>query len=508
MKFSGKLTKLRKENGLSQEDLADKLDVSRQSVSKWELGTTYPEMDKLLTMCKIFNVTLDDLTNDEVDFKEVKSKKNYFDSFMDDITGIIDNSYKMFKNMSSKNIGKTLVELFIIFLVLLACKIPFAIIIDEGSNVIRTLPHAGIFLSNLWSCLINLAYVALFIFTFLYIYKSQFLDKYKYEENINEEKNESDKEEVKVEKETVIKESKNNSTSGALFKTLKAIVTIFFKIFLLTLFVPSICAFVALFVAFFVMLYLILNGVLYFGVLIAIIGAISLCGLFIRMLFCGISDSEMNLSVVFITGIAGLVMFGCGIGLSTIEISNTKFINSIPTESVDLYTKSIEFKPEDNLVITDYRYDASNTVIDESLTDKIVLEISYYNRLVDMEVNTIKFKDYTKVDLYADSLFTKEAFRIMIDGLKDRKLYNPSELYDYTITIKSSKANIDRINQNISKYYGEDFEYRREQEIISNEISTLENRINALENDNSLLREENETLKSKIESYKESINNL
>ena len=66
MKFSEKLIKLRKENKLSQEQLANKLDVSRQSVSKWESGQTYPEMDKLLSLCKIFKCSLDDLTNDEI----------------------------------------------------------------------------------------------------------------------------------------------------------------------------------------------------------------------------------------------------------------------------------------------------------------------------------------------------------------------------------------------------------------------------------------------------------
>lgn len=43
MNFSEKLQKLRKENKLSQEQLANLLDVSRQAVSKWESGTTYPE---------------------------------------------------------------------------------------------------------------------------------------------------------------------------------------------------------------------------------------------------------------------------------------------------------------------------------------------------------------------------------------------------------------------------------------------------------------------------------
>ena len=66
MSFNEKLQYLRKENKLSQEQLADMLDVTRQSVSKWESGTTYPEMDKLIMLCKIFRCSLDDLTNDEI----------------------------------------------------------------------------------------------------------------------------------------------------------------------------------------------------------------------------------------------------------------------------------------------------------------------------------------------------------------------------------------------------------------------------------------------------------
>lgn len=55
MKFGDKLVALRKKNGLSQEDLAAKLNVSRQSVSKWESNNTYPETDKIIQICTIFD---------------------------------------------------------------------------------------------------------------------------------------------------------------------------------------------------------------------------------------------------------------------------------------------------------------------------------------------------------------------------------------------------------------------------------------------------------------------
>jgi len=54
--LSNKLQLIRKEKGLSQEDLADMLNVSRQAISKWESGKGYPEIDKLIFICDYFNL--------------------------------------------------------------------------------------------------------------------------------------------------------------------------------------------------------------------------------------------------------------------------------------------------------------------------------------------------------------------------------------------------------------------------------------------------------------------
>ncbi|MEE0865363.1 MAG: helix-turn-helix transcriptional regulator [Clostridia bacterium] len=64
MKFNEKLVKLRKENLLSQEELAEKLGVTRQTISKWELEQTTPDMDKLSQISKLFNVSVDELLNE------------------------------------------------------------------------------------------------------------------------------------------------------------------------------------------------------------------------------------------------------------------------------------------------------------------------------------------------------------------------------------------------------------------------------------------------------------
>ena len=66
MTFSEKLQKLRKQNGLSQEQLAEKLNVSRQAISKWEMGTI-PDMENMVKIGRYFDCSLDYLLNDELD---------------------------------------------------------------------------------------------------------------------------------------------------------------------------------------------------------------------------------------------------------------------------------------------------------------------------------------------------------------------------------------------------------------------------------------------------------
>ena len=65
MALSEKLYTLRKKSGLSQEQLAEQLNVSRQAISKWESGTSIPESDKLISISNYFNVSLDYLMKED-----------------------------------------------------------------------------------------------------------------------------------------------------------------------------------------------------------------------------------------------------------------------------------------------------------------------------------------------------------------------------------------------------------------------------------------------------------
>ena len=66
MNFGQNLRNLRKSKNISQEELAEKVKVTRQSVSKWETGEAYPEMNNILELCKIFHCHINDLVNDNI----------------------------------------------------------------------------------------------------------------------------------------------------------------------------------------------------------------------------------------------------------------------------------------------------------------------------------------------------------------------------------------------------------------------------------------------------------
>lgn len=80
MTLGNKLSKLRKENNYTQEQLASVLSVSRQSISKWESDVTYPETEKLIRMSELFDCSLDYLLKDseEINYKSQPVDTNFF----------------------------------------------------------------------------------------------------------------------------------------------------------------------------------------------------------------------------------------------------------------------------------------------------------------------------------------------------------------------------------------------------------------------------------------------
>lgn len=100
MKFGNKLVKFRKENKLSQEDLADKLGVSRQTISNWELNVTKPDIEYIKKISKVFCISIDEILDNDV--RNIMEKK-------------ISNTEKL-TNKNTKNIKILLITLYCIIL--------------------------------------------------------------------------------------------------------------------------------------------------------------------------------------------------------------------------------------------------------------------------------------------------------------------------------------------------------------------------------------------------------
>ena len=146
MKFGDNLKKIRIYKKLSQEDLAEKVKVSRQSISKWETGDAYPSMNNLLELCKIFHCKINDLVNDSI---------IDIDSLSDDVkTKVVSlkkEEQKKMKVLSKiisviSKIGRIMCYIAIPFISLILITSPYLInkVVIKDNNLTLNLPNHNI----------------------------------------------------------------------------------------------------------------------------------------------------------------------------------------------------------------------------------------------------------------------------------------------------------------------------------------------------------------------------
>ena len=127
MKFGENLKLIRKNKNMSQEELAEKVNVTRQSVSKWENGEAYPEMNNILELCKIFNCKINDLVH--TDMSDITSLDEEIVMKVVKFNEKKQNQVKTLSNIISLigSIGKIVLMVAIPFVIMAMILVPYII---------------------------------------------------------------------------------------------------------------------------------------------------------------------------------------------------------------------------------------------------------------------------------------------------------------------------------------------------------------------------------------------
>ena len=127
MKFGENLKLIRKNKNMSQEELAEKVNVTRQSVSKWENGEAYPEMNNILELCKIFNCKINDLVH--TDMSDITSLDEEIVMKVVKFNEKKQNQVKTLSNIISLigSIGKIVLMVAIPFVIIVMLLVPYII---------------------------------------------------------------------------------------------------------------------------------------------------------------------------------------------------------------------------------------------------------------------------------------------------------------------------------------------------------------------------------------------
>lgn len=503
MKFSEKLQKLRKENKLSQEQLADKLDVSRQAVSKWESGQTYPEMDKLLTMCKIFNCTLDELTNDEIsDFGTKQKNKSIGSNLVDEVLEIINRTCKIFRNLSFGTILKIVFEMFIVFLIINILKVPVNYIYDLGTDVFLNFgSHVGQILSSIFKFILYTAYFILGLIVFVYVYKIRVLDYYErlVDDNTKKEKPKEDKETNNEKNGKVIRNNKYT-----FFDTLGEIVIACIKIMIVFMAIPFVFSLFFLSIGLILNIVIIFKGVFFLGIIPAIIACIAINITLLELVFNFVFNKKNDLKRIFLTFIISIVVLGIGTGITAWDFTSMNYIEGVP-ERIKASVYEVNYPVDNNTTIIDPYYDNITYVIDENMGDNIKISVKYYSDYSDVTINRVN----NEISIYGnrkDYTF-KDFTTSILKDLSKKQLYLYRGLYSYDITVYTTSKNKELLFSNREKYYNNqaEIEYNNEIKNYENKINEYEKKISELEDQNDQLSIKNNELESQINDYKETI---
>ncbi len=452
MNLSDNLKKIRKEHNLSQEQLADKLGVSRQSVSKWESNQAYPEMDKVLQICKMFNVNIDELMNQDINsVKESKQSKSNLNKYVKDLLEFMTKTVDMFCNMKFKDIIKCLIEqLFVVFIIWLVFVIIGGIGNGIFSNIFHFLPY-NVYkvIYSIFSSIYILLVSILGIILFLYVFKTRYLDYYiiiKDEKGDNNDKIDGDKDDninddssniknynSKREKERIIIRDPDNSGYG-FFNGLVKCLVFFIKLFVIWIGIGFCFSLVSLVILLVMSFMFVKVGLIFFGVLLILISSILINVIILDIIYNFVVNRKIKKLMLFIIFISSLVGIGIGFGLCFISGINFNI-------STDYSVKEEEYLDmNDDMIIMNAWADDIEYIIEDR--DNIRIEIyhsDFFVKDIDKDDNYI----HVGIDNNYDNVM--EIIRKEIEDINDKKIVNYNS---YKVKIYASSDNINKIKDN------------------------------------------------------------
>ena len=460
MKFYEKLVILRKKNNFSQEQLADRLGVSRQAVSKWESGTSVPDMDKMMNLCKILNCSLEELVDDGISRGNAKSVevkfswKEYYQEFLDFVT----KTFNMFWSMRLVEKVKCILEmLFIAFSLYLIWFITGAIITRVFANLIYLLPFTvRNIVMNVSSLIYAIFGLGIGLVLIIHIFKIRYLDYFVTIEdnNVVEKKIESPVDEGVYEKEETrafVEKKKNRiiirdpkHSTYHFFDFLARIVVLFLKFMFWIIAIPFVITFVFITFLGCSSLFYLKDTILYFGIFMICLGVLLVNYLILEFIYHFIFELKNLYHRMFILFIIGLLFMGIGASISFLTYTSFEVVDNYQSEDLEVTTKKIQVNEDTEFC---FLRDASTNIsyhIDDTKKD-ITVEIKHPRVY---EVYLYESGDNSHhyfLDYYAkDGILELQSYQKL---LREKKRLSLDREYHFDIKIAASSTVINQLKQ-------------------------------------------------------------
>ena len=480
-KFADNLKKVRKENNLSQEQLAEKLGVSRQAISKWESSLAYPEMDKIIALCNEFELNIDDLLNSDIKEvrKEEESKKKV-NGIIDDILHFFTDTINLFTDMSFKSKLKCIIEECLIGTILFIISLIVSYVL-EGlfTNLFNFLPYnASSFIVNLLNSIVVIALIITSIIIMVHIFKVRYLDYYDKAKNNSFETEEKSPEDTENKKENkiIIRDQKHSEYSfiNALFKVIIYII----KFFLgwLSLFISFVL--IGLFTLFVTSFLLYKTGIFFVGIVISIVSLAVISVIFLVLILNFIFNRKNNNRLAILGFIISLILLGSGIGCAILGSLNFE-IDRENSNTTQIISK--EYHMSDNLVLFPYSGYHINYI--EADNENIIVEykISKY-----LSVDDHIYDDTGTIMAWTNCENPIKLIKEMIKEINNKRVIIINDNIE-EITIYTNGANIEKLKNNarynLSKNYNDRiYELEKENADLEDRILELEEELEIFEN--------------------------